>query len=785
MVAVAQKDVHPRGVVAYPCALLSTTDLPLQLTTFVGRDHELAEVARLLQASRLLTLTGAGGVGKTRLALQSATRAVNEYPDGVWLAALSTLNDGALVPHTVASVLGVGETPGQSTTHTLQSYLQAKQLLLVLDNCEHVIHACAELADQLLRTCPKLRILATSRQRLAVDGETAWRVPSLASPDPKAIAGTDEIAAFGAVQLFVDRARSVDPNFTIGDRNAQAVAQICQRLDGIPLAIELAASRIMVLTPEQIEARLDDCFRLLVGGNRMAPTRQQTLRATLDWSHGLLSEPERTLFRRLSVFTGGFTIEAVESVCSGGTIARNDILDLLTALVDKSLVAVDVIETTVSRYGLLETLRQYGAEHLEDATVAEQDTVHQRHAEYYMAVAEEAEPHLIGAEQGARLDQLERDHGNFRTALQWTIDRTQAATGMRLAAALYRLWYLRGYVREGRRWFEQIIALDGDIPLPARARALRGFGLIAYAEGDLVAARMQTREALALARQLQDTRLVCAALNNLGIVEIDLADYAAARVHCQEALLLARQVHDPSLTPILLNNLGLIAALQADYVAAVPLLEESLAVAEAQGMSWTMAWSTGNLGNAAFYQGDFATAEARYRQSLRLGVDVGDKRIIAERLEELGWVASAQNRSQAAVRLFGAAEVLRETIGAPMPPANRSAHSHAVATARERLGEAGFGFIWSQGRATRLERAIAEALEGGAAAEAAGPLTRRERDVAVLVAQGLSNREIADALVLSVRTVEAHVTHLLSKLDLRSRAQLALWAVEHGLTRVS
>jgi len=768
---------------AYACALLSTTNLPLQLTTFVGRDHELADISRLLQASRLLTLTGAGGVGKTRLALHSAAHAASEYPDGVWLAGLATLTVGALVPRTVASALGVGDTPGQSTTQTLHSYLQRKELLLVLDNCEHVVPDCAELAEHLLRTCPQLKILATSRQRLGVDGEIAWRVPSLASPDPRTIAGTDEIAAFGAVQLFADRARSVDPKFTIGDRNARAVARICQRLDGIPLAIELAASRILVLTPEQIEARLDDCFRLLVGGNRMAPTRQQTLRATLDWSHGLLSEAERTLFRRISVFNGGFTIDAAESVCAGGTIDKHDVLDLLTALVDKSLVTVDASDAAASRYGLLEALRQYGAEHLGHETEAKAQR--QRHAKYFLAVAEEAEPHLIGAEQGARLNQLERDHSNFRAALQWTIEHEQAATGVRLAAALYRLWYLRGYVREGRRWFEQVFALRGDVPAPARARALRGFGLIAYAEGDLVGARTHTEQALAIARQLEDTRLVCAALNNLGIIEIDLADYAAARTHCQEALALARHEADPSLTPILLNNLGLIGVLQADYTTAVPLLEESLAVSEANGMSWTMAWSIGNLGNAAFYQGNFVTAEARYRQSLRLAVEVGDKRIIAERLEELGWVASAHNRSEAAVRLFGAAEVLRETIGAPMPPANRSAYSRAVAAARERLGETGFAFMWAQGRAVPLEHVIAEALHSGAAAEAAGPLTRRERDVAILVAQGLSNREVADALVLSVRTVEAHVTHLLSKLDLRSRAQLALWVVEQGLTRVS
>jgi len=751
------------------------SNLPIQLTAFVGREHELADVKRLLAIDRLITLTGAGGVGKTRLALQTAADVIDDYSDGVWFAGLASLADASLLAQTVAAMLGVGQMPGQQPAQTLAHFLSHKRLLLLLDNCEHLIDACAELVDYVLRTCPHVRILATSRQRLGVAGEIAWRVPSLASPHPSA-AGTDEIAAYSAVQLFVDRARSLVKTFALGDTNASAVAQICQRLDGIPLAIELAASRVLVLAPEQILARLDDRFRLLVGGSRTAPTRQQTLRATLEWSHSLLSEPERALFRRLSVFVGGFTLEAAEAVCAGKGIAERDVLDLLAALVDKSLVWTDASDPLTLRYGLLETLRQYAVERLMEA--AEIDTVLCQHAQQCLEVAEEAEPHLLLASQRPWLDKLEHDLGNFRAALRWSIDVGDADTGVRLAGALYRVWFLRGYVREGRRWLEQVLALPGHAPSGARALAHRGCGLMAYAEGDYAAARAQTEEALRLARELDDKPLICGALNNLAIVLIDQADYQGARAYCEAGLAVARELVGAPYMGILLNNLGVGAVYSGDYAAAIPVLEESLAIASAERRFELMAWATGNLGNAAYYQGDLTTAAARYKQSLRLGVDVGDKRIIAERLEELAWVAAAESRFETAARVFGAAEALRETIGATMPPANRAAYDRALTSTAAHLGDA-LAPLWQAGRGLALEDAIAEALavDASPAPGVTRSLSHREEEVARLVADGLSNREIAEALALSVRTVEAHVTHLLNKLTLRSRAQLAVWFV--------
>jgi predicted ATPase/DNA-binding CsgD family transcriptional regulator len=766
------------------------TNLPVQLTTFVGREQELAQVRRLVAGSRLLTLTGSGGVGKTRLTLQAATDLVADYPDGVWLVELASVADAALLPQTVASALGVGEASGHDLTDTLTAFLRARRLLLVLDNCEHLLDACAELADHLLRTCPRVQILATSRQRLGMAGETAWRVPSLATPDIRTVAGTDEIAASEAVRLFLDRARMTVPAFVLEDRNAVAVARICRRLDGIPLAIELAAARVSVLAPEQIAARLDDCFQLLVGGSRTAPSRQRTLRATVDWSYDLLSEPERALFRRLSVFAGGFSLEAAEAVCTGDGIARTDVLDLLAALIDKSLVAADSGDSSVVRYRLLETLRHYGWERLAESN--NRDAVQRRHADHFLELVEFAEPQLVGTpEQGAWLDRLERDHGNFRAALQWAIDARQSETGVRLAAALYRLWYLRGYLGEGRHWSNQVLAWAQDAPRTATARALRGAGLLAYAAGDYPEARAFTEQGLALAREIEDKRLISAALNNLGIILIDQGDYPAAHAACEEGLALARELADEPFVAVLLNNLGLLAGYRADYAAAIPLLEESLAIAQARGMQWSMAWSTGNLGNAAFHRGDFAAARERYRQSLALGQEVGDKRVIAERLEELAWVACAERQPELAVRLFGAAEVLRETIGAPMPPANRAQYDRSVDLARAQVGDVRLAAMWAHGRALPLEQAIAAALSSdvgdqlrGTNTQLPGHLTQREQEVAELVARGLSNREIATTLVVSVRTAEAHITHLLNKLELRSRAQLAVWAVKHGfLTR--
>ena len=437
---------------------MSANNLPLQLTSFIGREREIDEVKHLLTTTRLLTLTGAGGCGKTRLALQVAADAPGVYPDGVWLGELAALSDPALVPHAVASAVGAREIPGSTVTESLVGYLRTRTLLLVLDNCEHVVGAAAELVDALLRSCPGVRILATSREPLGSAGETTWRVPSLAVPPHSAVGELDleHLTQYETVQLFIDRALAALPGFVVTSQNAAALAEICRRLDGIPLAIELAAARVRAFSVDQIAARLDDRFRLLTAGQRTAMPRQQTLRATVDWSYMLLSDPERALLRRLSVFAGGWAFEAAEAVAAGDGIHTYAVLDLLPQLVDKSLVIAEEQRGAV-RYRLLETIRQYARDRLQEAGEAER--TRDRHLTYFLQLAEEAEPKLRGSEDRLFLVRLEEEHANLRLALEWGL--TPSARGdaaLRLSGALTWFWWLRSYHDEGRRWLARALA---------------------------------------------------------------------------------------------------------------------------------------------------------------------------------------------------------------------------------------------------------------------------------------------------------------------------------------
>src|ERR671916_378267 len=457
-------------------------NLPLELSSFVGREKELTEVERLLEHNRLVTLTGSGGCGKTRLALAAAGELVEGFEDGVWMVELASLADPSLVPQAVASTLGVREQPGRLPTETLSDYLGSRNVLLVLDNCEHLIGACAELAEALLHSCPNLRVLATSREALGITGEVAWPVPSLSLPDLRRLPEVESLARYEAARLFLERTAAVNPTFALTEQNAVAVDQICYRLDGIPLAIELAAARAKVLSVEQIAERLDDSFGLLSAGGRTAMPRHRTLHATMDWSHELLSLEERALFRRLSVFAGGFTLEAAESVCAGAGLERDEVLDLLSHLVDKSLVIMRE-ESGEARYRLLETVRQYAREKLSESGEAEQAS--ERHAGYYLALAEEAEPELKGAGQVAWLEQLEREHDNLRAAMRWLLGRGELEEAARLGWALWLFWGIRAHFAEGRRSMEQALSAEGSAGLTEAARAMALFvaGMMANYQG--------------------------------------------------------------------------------------------------------------------------------------------------------------------------------------------------------------------------------------------------------------------------------------------------------------
>ncbi len=685
-------------------------NLPLQLTSFVGREREMAEVKRLLANQRLLTLTGPGGCGKTRLVLRVAQDLVEEFEDGVWLVELASLSDPAVMAQTVAFTLGVREQPGRSLTETLADYLRPREMLLVLDNCEHLVEACADLTDALLRACPGLRILATSRETLGIAGETSWLVPSLSLPAGRHPPAIEEMPRYEAVRLFIERTTAVLPGFTLTDRNTQAVAQVCQRLDGIPLAIELAAARARVLAVEQIAARLDGCFRLLAAGSRTALPRHRTLRATIDWSHELLSEEERALFRGLSVFAGGFTLEAVEAVCAGEGIEEDEVLDLLSHLVDKSLVVVEE-RGGEARYRLLETVRQYGHEKLLESEAAE--AIRRRHASFFLALAEEVEPKLKGGESRLWLERLEIEHDNLRAALRWAADAGEVETQLRLAGALWWFWLRNGHLSEGRRWLEDALErVEASARTAARAKVLWGAGFLAFSQVSHPAARSRLEESAGICREIGDRRGLASALSFMSLVMAHQGDPAEARPLAEEGVRLFREDGgDRWGLAIALTNMGVVAEAQADYELAIPLFEQSAAILRELGDKWPLSLPLRHLGIVTSRQGDYVRAERLYKESLASLRELGEKWLISLCLEELAGVACAQGQHARAARLWGAEETICEAIGATVRALYRADYDRGVAAARAGLGEEAFEAAWAQGRAMTLEEAIAHALD--------------------------------------------------------------------------
>ena len=814
-----------------PNRTASEPNLPLPLSRFIGRERAIATLTHLLETTNLLTLTGPGGAGKTRLALRVAADRVPRSARRVCWVELAALTDPALVPQAVATAVDVYEAERMPLLAALAAAF-AGPSLLILDNCEHLIAACALLAESLLRACPTLRILATSREPLRVSGETIWRVPPLTLPDA-ALTATS-LAESEAVQLFVERAHGRLPDFALTEENAAAVATICQRLDGMPLALELAAARVAVLPVGQLAARLDDALRVLTVGGRNAPPRQQALRATLDWSHALLTTEEQATLRRLAVFAAGWELEAAEAVCGAGEVARADVLELLGQLVEKSLVAM-AEEGGAARYSMLEVVRQYASERL--AASGEAGDTRRRHVAYFLALAEGADAALIGPEQMARVERLEREHDNLRAALQWAVEQEEAETALRLVGALWPFWEARGYLREGRRWLVAALGMtDGGAPA-LRGKALRGAGLLATWQGDYPAARALHAESLtlyralgdrdsiahalenlgmvaheqgeyaeasalhaeslAIRRELGNQRNIASSLNNLGLVKRGQGDYAAARALHEESLTIHRALRDHQGIGNELSNLGMMAYLQGDDAAARALHEESLAIRRTLGDRRGIAISLGNLGLVAYRQGEFTAARTLHQESLAIRRALGDASI-PESLEGLAAVAGALGDAPRAARLLGAASALRTLRAAPLPPDERADQERWIAHARAGLAPDVWDAAWAVGAATPIEEIIAEALvtppplsdrtdrpAHPPIAPVAYPdgLTAREVDVLREVAAGRSNKEIAEALSISGRTVDRHIANLYMKIDAHNKADAAAYAFRNGLTR--
>ena len=759
-------------------------NLPLELTSFIGRRHELAEAKRLLSTSRLVTMTGIGGVGKTRLALRVATSVRRAFDDGVWLIELGGLGDPALLTDSVATAFGLRARSTHPPLMLLAEYLAERRLLLVLDNCEHLVEAVAALAGSLLRTCPDLRILATSREPLGIGGEVAMRVPPLGVPDPGRPPSQQNPPCYDAITLFAERARTAVPEFRLTDDNMAVITQICQRLDGLPLPIELAAVRLRAMSARQILDRLTDRYALLTGGNRGAPTRQQTLRLSIDWSYELCTPQEQQLWARLSVFAGGFELDAAEGVCDGD-LGADELLDTVASLVDKSILIREEPGAVV-RFRMLETLREYGREKIQDSD--NHTALRRRHRDWYMYLVKRAEAEWISPRQMEWIARLHREQPNLREALEFCVTEPgEIEPGLHIASALYPFWFTRGLLSEGWHWFDRALAHQSGSPGQVRIRALCTQAVMAGLQGSLRAGKDLVAEANDLTDQLEAVEERAFISHANGYLALYGGDPAVAAHSFDLALDGFRGGGNPIQQIEALIGLGLARWLLGDTARSTASYEEALAITERCGESVYRTYSLWALGLAAWRQGDPERGTHLLEQGLRLTRQVDDPVSSSLCIDALGWIAADKHRERAAV-LMGAARALRQSVVNPTDhiPGVTRYHEECERQTRRALGELAYEAAFQRGRALSFRDAVAYALgenPGTSPQDSVGTstiLTRREKQVAELVAAGMTNKAIAANLVISQRTAQGHVEHILVKLGFTSRTQIAAWVVEQG-----
>jgi predicted ATPase/DNA-binding CsgD family transcriptional regulator len=771
-------------------------NLPAIRSSFIGRERELIEVQRELETTRLLTLTGVGGSGKTRLGLEVARDLVQDYLDGVWLVELASLSEGDLVPGAVAAALGLREQPDLPFTEALVDFLRTRRVLLVLDNCEHLIEACARLVDTLLGSCENLRVLATSREALNVEGEVNWMVPSLTVPDAEDPSGLQDLTGYESVRLFVERARFRSRGFALTEANAPVVVDICRRLDGIPLAIELASARMGAIGVEHIAERLKDSLEFLTTGDRTAAPRQRTLKATLAWSYDLLSEPERGMFGRLSVFAGGWTLEAAEAVGTGEPVEAGRVLDLLSALLDKSLVVAEASGEGEMRYRMLEPVRQYALERLVES--GEAGETRRRHAAFFLDLAEKAHPELRAGPQVKRLQILERENSDLRGALSWALSADEMPTAARLGWALWPFWWIRNRQIEGRRWMEEILRGREELPLPLRIRATVATEAMAYGQGDGEAVLRYAEELMELSREADGSALAESfAHGGSGLVATVRGDFERATRHLLDGLPLFREAGEDGLATQTYTWLGTILLLQGDHEGAGRRFDEGLTLGRRIGDRLSICNALFNLAQLALAGGDHEAAFRWFAEGIVPSEELGDRGNIAYILEGLGIVAGARGEAGRAARLLGASEALISAIGLrghTYYRPDRALYGRIEARARAKLDRAAFEAAKEEGRAMSPERAIEYALEEpsmqegevptttpSSAAEHPAGLTSREVEVLGLVAEGLTNAEVAQRLYLSPRTIQRHLNSIYHKLGVGSRTAATRFALEHSI----